>query len=646
MSKPLWTPSPERMERANLSRFVRFVQEREHSVEDYGSLQDFSVRSPAAFWRAVWEFVGVRAHGDWEPALVNAHAMPGAKWFPEVRLNFAQNLLRNKDERTALLFRSETGLTEEISYSELRAQVSRCQQALRAQGVGVGDRVAALMPNRIETVVAMLASASLGAVFSSCSPDFGAQGVLDRFGQIQPKVLIATDGYFYAGKRVDTRITLQEVIMRIASIERVVVVPYIDADPLNDARCVRWQDFLAAEAKPLEYVDLPFDHPLYIMYSSGTTGVPKCIVHGAGGTLLQHLKELVLHTDLKREDKIFFFTTCGWMMWNWLVSSLAVGATVVLYDGSPFHPDGNVLWDLIDELGITVFGTSAKWLSACEKAGLEPSKSHKLLMLKSILSTGSPLSGDSFEWVYRCVKDRVLLSSISGGTDILSCFALGNPLLPVYREELQCRGLGMDVRILDDEGVELRNQPGELCCMSPFPSMPVEFFNDPDGRKYHEAYFAKFAGVWCHGDRAVLTEHGGVIILGRSDATLNPGGVRIGTAEIYGQVDKVPEVLESICIGQDWQGDVRVVLFVRLREGLALDSSLIERIKHSIRVNLTQRHVPAKVLQVHDIPRTLSGKIVELAVRNVVHGRAVKNTDALANPRALELYRDLPDLQT
>jgi len=646
MIKPLWTPSADRIERANLSRFIRFMQEREHSVKDYPSLHDFSLREPESFWRAVWEFVGVRAHGDWEPTLKDGDKMPGAKWFPEVRLNFAQNLLRFKDERTALLFRSETGLTEDVNYAQLRDLVSRCQQSLEAQGVGVGDRVAAFMPNRIQTVVAMLAASSLGAVFSSCSPDFGAQGVIDRFGQIKPKVLIATDGYFYAGKRIDTSATLAEVIARVDSIERVVVVPYIGADLLSDPRCVRWEDFLAAEPAPLEFAELPFDHPLYIMYSSGTTGAPKCIVHGAGGTLLQHLKELVLHTDLKREDRIFFFTTCGWMMWNWLVSSLAVGATTVLYDGSPFHPNGNVLWDLIDELGISVFGTSAKWLSACEKAGLKPIESHKLKALKIILSTGSPLSAESFEWVYREVKERVQLASISGGTDILSCFALGNPLNPVYVGELQCRGLGMDVRILDDDGQELRGEAGELCCIKPFPSMPVGFWNDPDGRKYHEAYFDRFPNIWCHGDRAMLTESQGIVILGRSDATLNPGGVRIGTAEIYGQVEKVSEVIESICIGQDWDSDVRVVLFVRLREGIVLDAGLIERIKRTIRDNLTSRHVPAKVIQVSDIPRTLSGKIVELAVRHVVHSRPVKNTDALANPAALSLFANLPELQS
>jgi acetoacetyl-CoA synthetase len=646
MSKPLWTPSPERLERANLSRFIRYVQEREHSVEDYPSLYDFSIRDSAAFWRAVWEFVGVRAHGDWEPTLLNGEQMPGAKWFPEVTLNFAQNLLRYKDDRTALIFRSESGFTEEVDYAKLRALVSRCQQALKGAGVVAGDRVAAFMPNRIETVVAMLAASSLGAVFSSCSPDFGAQGVIDRFGQIEPKVLIATDGYFYAGKRIDTSATLNDVLARVASIAVVAVVAYIDAPLVDDPRARRWDDFLATDPAALEFVELPFDHPLYILYSSGTTGAPKCIVHGAGGTLLQHLKELVLHTDLKREDRICYYTTCGWMMWNWLVSSLAVGATVVLYDGSPFHPSGAVLWDLIDELGISVFGTSAKWIAACEKAGLKPIETHKLLGLKTILSTGSPLSPESFEWVYRDVKERVLLSSISGGTDILSCFALGNPLLPVYAGELQCRGLGMAVEILDDDGAALKGEPGELTCAAPFPSMPIGFWRDADGAKYRDAYFARFPNRWYHGDRALRTAHDGLVILGRSDATLNPGGVRIGTAEIYNQVDQVPEVLESLCIGQDWQGDVRVVLFVRLRDGLSLDGALTDRIKRAVRDNLTPRHVPAKIIAVTEIPRTLSGKIVELAVRNVVHGLPVKNLDALANPHALALYRDLPDLQS
>jgi acetoacetyl-CoA synthetase len=494
----------------------------------------------------------------------------------------------------------------------------------------------------------MLAATSIGAVWSSCSPDFGINGVVDRFGQIAPKVLFTADMYGYGGKRFDCLAKIRSVLEKIPSVERLVVIPYSgDALKLDGLRnAVSWPDFLGDEVHPLRFEALPFDHPLYIMYSSGTTGVPKCIVHGAGGTLIQHLKELVLHTDLKREDTIFFYTTCGWMMWNWLVSSLAVGATIVLYDGSPFHPDGNALWDLVDEVGIEVFGTSAKWIAAVEKAGIKPRESHKLLTLKTILSTGSPLSDESFDYVYRDVKERVMLSSISGGTDIISCFALGSPVLPVYRGELQCRGLGLKVEILDDAGEPVREEKGELACTAPFPSMPIGFWNDPDGEKYHNAYFSKVPNVWCHGDHALLTEREGIVIYGRSDAVLNPGGVRIGTAEIYRQVEQLPEVLESIAIGQEWDSDVRVILFVRLREGVTLDDDLRARIARQIRDNTTPRHVPARILQVADIPRTISGKITELAVRETIHGRPVKNTDALANPQALALFEALrPQLQ-
>jgi acetoacetyl-CoA synthetase len=504
------------------------------------------------------------------------------------------------------------------------------------------------MPNIPEAVVAMLATTSLGAIWSSCSPDFGINGVVDRFGQIAPKVLFTAASYAYGGKRFDCLDRVAGIITAIPAIERVVVVPYCErpADLSGLPRAVGLEEFVAPyQPGPIAFEPCAFDHPLYIMYSSGTTGVPKCIVHGVGGTLIQHLKELVLHTDLKREDKIFFYTTCGWMMWNWLVSSLAVGATVVLYDGSPSHPDGNALWDLADEVGISVFGTSAKWLAATEKAGVRPIETHKLQHLKTVLSTGSPLSHESFEYVYRDIKHRVLLASISGGTDIISCFALGNPLLPVYQGELQCRGLGLKVEILDDDGKPVREQPGELSCSAPFPSMPVGFWNDTDGAKYRAAYFERVPNVWCHGDYALLTEHDGIVILGRSDAVLNPGGVRIGTSEIYRQVERVPEVLESIAVGQDWDNDVRVVLFVRLREDVALDDALRDRIKRAIREHTTPRHVPAKIVQVADIPRTISGKITELAVRQVIHGRPVKNTDALANPQALELYRDLPELR-
>jgi acetoacetyl-CoA synthetase len=646
--RPLWEPGKERVERANLSRFIRFVrEEHDEDLESYADLYDFSIKHPDRFWTSVWDFCGIRASGDRDPVLVDPERMPGARWFPEVRLNFAQNLLRFRDDRLALVFRGEAGHARELSYAELHDQVSRLQQALKAAGVGAGDRVAGFMPNLPETVIAMLAATSLGAIWSSCSPDFGIHGVVDRFGQIAPKVLFTAASYAYGGKRHDCLERVAGVVEQIPSIERVVVVPYLDAPASLAAvpRAVALEAFVAPYAPAaLSFEPMPFDHPLYIMYSSGTTGVPKCIVHGAGGTLIQHLKELVLHTDLKREDRIFFYTTCGWMMWNWLVSSLAVGATVVLYDGSPSHPDGNAPWDLVDAIGISVFGTSAKWLAAIEKAGVKPRETHKLLNLKTVLSTGSPLAPESFDYCYRDIKDRLMVSSISGGTDIISCFALGNPLLPVYRGELQCRGLGMKVEILDDAGRPVREQTGELACTAPFPSMPVGFWNDPDGRKYRAAYFERVPGVWCHGDYAMLTEHDGVIIYGRSDATLNPGGVRIGTAEIYRQVERVPEVLESIAIGQDWDNDVRVVLFVRLRDGVALDDALRERIKRAIRDNTTPRHVPAKILQVPDIPRTISGKITEIAVRDLVHGRPVKNTDALANPQALEHYRDIPDL--
>ena len=647
---PIWEPSADRIDGANISRFMRFVREStgNEDIRRYAPLYEFSVRDPDRFWSLVWEFCGIRAHGDLQPVLADRDRMPGARWFPNVTLNFAQNLLRFKDERIAIVFRNEWGDQRELSYAQLHAEVGRLAHALRQQGVGVGDRVAGFMPNIPETIIAMLATTSLGATWSSCSPDFGIRGVVDRFGQIAPKVLFTADQYGYGGKRFDCLEKIRGVLDELPGIERLVVVPYsgqpLKLDGLRGA--VALPDFAGTQERALEFVPVPFDHPLYVMYSSGTTGVPKCIVHGVGGTLIQHLKELVLHTDLKRDDKLFYYTTCGWMMWNWFVSGLAVGATLVVYDGSPSHPDGNALWNLADEVGISVFGTSAKWLSAIEKAGIKPRETHKLMSLKTILSTGSPLAPESYEYVYRDIKDRVLLASISGGTDIISCFALGCPVLPVYRGELQCRGLGMKVEILDDDGNPVRNQAGELSCGAPFPSMPVMFWNDPDGSKYHNAYFAKVPNVWCHGDRALLTEHDGIVIYGRSDATLNPGGVRIGTAEIYRQVEQIPEVLESVAVGQHWGEDERVILFVRLREGLALDDALRERIRHQIRVNTTPRHVPAKILQVADIPRTISGKITEIAVRDTIHGKPVKNTDALANPQALACFRDLAELQT
>jgi len=585
--------------------------------------------------------------------------MPGATWFPDARLNFAQNLLERRradDTGDALVFWGEDKVQRRLSHAELHALAARVAAALSSHGIVPGDRVAAYMPNMPETIVAMLGTTALGATFSSCSPDFGVQGVVDRFGQIAPRVLFTVDGYWYNGKPIPIFDKVVEIVSRLPSVERVVVVPYLDpAVDHREAAKARdawlWDVFLAPHlAGPIAYAQLPFDHPLYILYSSGTTGVPKCIVHGAGGTLLQHLKEHRLHGDVKPGDRLFYFTTCGWMMWNWLVSGLASRATLILFDGSPFVSRGRILWELAQSERITHFGTSAKYIDAIKKIALVPRKDFDLSALETIFSTGSPLAAESFDYVYQTVKDDVCLSSISGGTDIISCFALGNPTLPVWRGELQCRGLGLDVDVFDENGRSIREEKGELVCKSPFPSMPIGFWNDPDGSKYRAAYFERFPGVWCHGDWVEITAHDGLVIYGRSDATLNPGGVRIGTAEIYRQVEQMPEVVESIVIGQDWPpgevGDVRVVLFVKLQEGRTLDNELADRIKACIRANTTPRHVPAKIVQVGDIPRTKSGKIVELAVRNVVHGRPVKNQDALANPEALDEFRDREELRS
>lgn len=649
MAEPLWRPSAERVSGANMTAFMRKLEAEWHvALPDYAALHRFSIAEMEKFWRSFWDFSGVVAETRGKVAMENPGAMPGCRFFPEARLNFAENLLRRRDEGDAIVFWGEDQVRRRMSWRALEETVSRLAQALEKEGVKAGDRVAGWLPNMPETVVAMLAAASLGAVWSSSSPDFGVQGVVDRFGQIEPSVLFAVDGYHYNGKAHDCLARLAEITARLPTLKRVVVIPYTRETPAltGISAATPWKDYLAPyRPQALNYARLPFNHPLYILFSSGTTGVPKCIVHGAGGTLLTHLKEHKLHADIKPGDKLFWFTTCGWMMWNWLVSGLAAEATLLLYDGSPFHPDGNVLFDFADEAGMSFLGTSAKFIDACRKAGIAPIKSHKLASLRAIGSTGSPLVAEGFDYVYEEVKRDVHLASVSGGTDIVACFVGGNPLGPVWRGEIQAKMLGMAVEVFDEEGRALAHEKGELVCAKPFPSMPLGFWNDPDGKKYRAAYFEKFASVWCHGDWSMLTEHGGIVIYGRSDATLNPGGVRIGTAEIYRQVEQLDEVVESIVIGQEWDGDVRVVLFVLLREGEALDAALADKIKAQIRRNTTPRHVPARIIQVRDIPRTKSGKIVELAVREVVHRRPVKNLEALANPEALALYKDLPELK-
>jgi acetoacetyl-CoA synthetase len=644
----LWRPSRERIAKSNITRFIHLVNQRWNAgVRDSQQLYDWSVHEPEQFWTAIWDFCGVVAETRGDRVLVDAGKMPGAKWFPDARLNFAENLLRRRDDNTAMVFWGEAKVRRRMSYAEVYGAVSRTAQALSAAGVKEGDRVAAFMPNMPETIIFMLATTSLGAIWSSCSPDFGAQGVFDRFGQIGPKILFAVEGYHYNGKTHDTLPRVAEIARNLPTLARTVIVSYTREKPdvPGIRNAVHLADFVGPyRGREIAFRRLPFNHPLYILYSSGTTGVPKCIVHGAGGTLLQHLKEHQLHTDLKRSDRLFYFTTCGWMMWNWLASALATSVTLLLYDGSPFHPRPGVLFDFADEERMTVFGTSAKYIDAINKAGARPMDTHRLDSVETITSTGSPLVPEGFDYVYRAIKKDVLLSSISGGTDIASCFVLGNPTAPVYRGEIQCRGFGMNVQVFDDDGKPVVGAKGELVCTAPFPSMPIYFWNDPDGAKYRAGYFERFPDTWCHGDYMELTPRGTAIIYGRSDATLNPGGVRIGTAEIYRQVEQLDEVEESLVIGQDWDNDVRVVLFVRLHDGLALDDALAKKIKDWIRLNTTPRHVPAKIVQVADIPRTKSGKIVELAVRNVVHGQPVKNLEALANPEVLEQFRDRPEL--
>jgi acetoacetyl-CoA synthetase len=648
VDEPLWRPSAERIAGSNLMRFCEEVdRDWNVNVGDFAALYAFSLAEKERFWQSLKDFAGIAAETWGLTVLGNGDRMPGARWFPDARLNFAENLLRRRDDGEAIVFRGEDQVRRRLTFAELHSAVSRLAQALVEAGVGPGDRVAGYLPNVPEAIIAMLAATSIGAVWSSCSPDFGVEGVLDRFGQITPKILFAADGYFYNGKQIEGLDKLRSIVARLSSLARTVVVPYTRHSPPIDTidGAVLLADFVEPfEPGEVSFVRLPFDHPLYILFSSGTTGVPKCIVHGAGGTLLQHVKEHQLHCDVRPGDRVFYFTTCGWMMWNWLVSALASQATLLLYDGSPFYPNGNALFDYADAEAMSLLGTSAKFLDAVAKARLRPGQTHSLATLRTITSTGSPLAPESFDFVYRDIKEDVHLASISGGTDIISCFVLGNPIGPVWRGEIQTPGLGMAVDVFDESGRPVRAGKGELVCREPFPSMPIGFWNDAEGIKYRAAYFERFPGVWHHGDYVEWAAHGGIIIHGRSDATLNPGGVRIGTAEIYRQVECLDEVVESIAIGQDWQSDVRIVLFVVLRPGRILDDDLTDRIRRQIRSGCSPRHVPAKVVQVADIPRTKSGKITELAVRDVVHGRPVKNREALANPEALDLFRDLPEL--
>lgn len=651
MGKKLWEPSPDKIQNANMTRFMNFLKEKRNlDFTLYEDLYDWSIANRAAFWSALWDFSEVITSKAYDNVLENPDEMLGSKWFLGARLNFAENLLRYRDEHPALIFISEPEDRSPVTltYKELYDQVARLAKALRDSGIKAGDRVVGFLPNFNETVVAMLAAASLGAVWSSCSPDFGQQGVLDRFGQIQPKILFTADGYFYNGKTFDSLQRVSEILRDLPDIEKVVVIPFANSNPDISIipNSILYENFLSKESGgEIQFEQLPFDHPLYILYSSGTTGIPKCMVHGAGGTLLQHYKELVLHSNLTREDKIFYFTTSGWMMWHWLISSLAVGATILLFDGSPFYPDSGRLFKLAQDQGMTIFGTSARYIAAVEKSELKPQDKFNLEELKAMLSTGSPLTEENFEFVYRHIKSDLQLASISGGSDIISCFALGNPIGAVFAGELQCRGLGMNVDVFDESGKSIKNQKGELVCMASFPSQPIYFWNDSDYSKYKKAYFEVYPNIWRHGDYAELTEHNGMIIYGRSDATLNPGGVRIGTAEIYRQVEAFDEILDSLVVGQNWQDDVRVILFVKLAEGVEFNDDLMKKIKTTIRTNCTPRHVPAKIIPIRDIPYTISGKKVELAVKKMIEGEPVLNRDALGNPEALDLYKDIPELK-
>ncbi len=650
--RPLWQPSEARIAASEMSRFRRAV-ERDWGIAlaDTRALRAWSVAEIGKFWQSLWRFCDILAEGPIAPAVIDIEKMPGTRFFPETRLNYAENILRFSQDResAAIIFRGEDKVARRLSRGELQDQVARLAAYFRSLGLKPGDRIAGFVPNMPESVIAALAAAAIGCIWSSCSPDFGPEGVLDRFGQIAPRLLVTADGYWYNGKAHDSLARMAQLCGQLPSIESVLVIPYLAPQPdlarLPKARL--FSDIAAKGPVPeLRFERVRFDHPLFILYSSGTTGKPKCIVHGHGGTLLQHLKEHRLHCDIRPGERIFYFSTCGWMMWNWLISALGSGATLLLYDGSPFAARSDILFDFAAAEKCALFGTSAKYIDACAKADLAPGRTHDLSALRLLASTGSPLAPEAFDYVYANIKSDLQLASISGGTDIISCFMLGDPTGPVWRGEIQMRGLGMKVEVWDDAGQPVTGAKGELVCTAPFPSMPVGFWNDPDGSRYRAAYFERYPNIWHHGDFVELTAHDGVIVFGRSDAVLNPGGVRIGTAEIYRQVEQLPEVIESLVIGQDWQSDVRVVLFVRLREGESLTPALVDRIKSQIRAHTTPRHVPAKILAVADIPRTKSGKIVELAVRDVVHKRPVKNKEALANPQALDLFADLPELAT
>ncbi|MCP4118374.1 MAG: acetoacetate--CoA ligase [Desulfobacteraceae bacterium] len=649
MAKLLWQPSKERIENTNMYRFMQEVNSTQGtSFTTYNDLYAWSVENLVPFWEKAWDFLDIKASKPYDRVIDDPEKMPGADWFAGARLNFAENLLRHRNDDIALIFRGEDRVRRTLTYNGLYLEVASIAAALRKAGVKPGDRVVGFIPNMPEAIIAMLAAASIGAVWSSCSPDFGIKGVLDRFGQTRPKVLFTADGYVFKGKPLDSLEKIAGILKEIPSIETVVVVPYINKTPDLTVipNGIHYRDFKEDDATEIEFEQLPFDHPLYIMYSSGTTGLPKCMVQSAGGVLLHQLKELVLHTDLKPEDTIFYFTTCGWMMWNWLTTSLATGAGLVLFDGNPFHPGPDALWQMAQDEKITVFGTSAGYIAALKNAGVKPGKSFDLSPLKALLSTGSPLSREDFQFIYDEVKSDLQLASISGGSDLNGCFALGNPMGPVYAGELQCRGLGMKVFAYDDGGTPVVGQQGELVCTAPFPSMPIAFWNDEDGSRYHSAYFDQYPGIWAHGDFIEVTERGGLVMYGRSDATLNPGGVRIGTAEIYRRLEQMPELADSVVVGQNWQNDVRVILFVKLANGAELSEDLIKKIKTDIRTHASPRHVPAKILAVPDIPYTLNMKKVELAVRKVIHGQEVKNKDALKNPEALDYFADLEELNS